>query len=339
MAFMSTLAAPSAFILVSIGVARHKSLDTPGARMLLLKREYSLLGSIRSKKHDTQTIHRDCLATKPGALRSAGAARTCLRGSRHQSCAAADCRDGRRRKIPHGVKVDQAQVDIGYSSLADLIRIAYEVKPYQISGPDWMADQKWDIQATIPDGAQPSRVPQMLQVLPAERFGLTVHRENQGRRVYGLEVAKGGPKLKATLSGEAPIEGKPLAVAISGDGNATVSSGAGFGITRTAMQPDGSMHFESSKMTPAQLADALSFYLDRPVIDLTHLQGSYLVALEFSGAVFAMQLSKPELRRIPNLPPMHPGRQISRPTQWARRSLHRSRSWDSAWNRNRRRSR
>ena len=50
------------------------------------------------------------------------------------------------------------------------------------------------------------------------------------------------------------------------------------------MQPDGSMHFESSKMTPAQLADALSFYLDRPVVDLTHLQGSYLVALEFSGA-------------------------------------------------------
>ncbi len=33
-----------------------------------------------------------------------------------------------------GMKIDAARVDIGSMSLADLIRVAYRVKPYQVSG-------------------------------------------------------------------------------------------------------------------------------------------------------------------------------------------------------------
>jgi uncharacterized protein (TIGR03435 family) len=189
-----------------------------------------------------------------------------------------------------GMKVDSARVDIGYTSLAELIRYAFEVKLHQISGPEWMSDQRWDVLAKIPDGAPASQVPQMLQALLAERFGMKVHRESKEMRVYGLEVAKGGPKLKESPPEQAPDPGgvrsedKPLQVVASRDNMSSVTSGAGHGITKTEMRADGSMHLESSKMTLAMLCEALSFYLDRPVVDLTQLTGNYVVELEFSGA-------------------------------------------------------
>src|SRR5260370_21005376 len=52
-----------------------------------------------------------------------------------------------------GMKIDKARVDIGNMSLADLIRTAYRLKPYQVSGPDWMGAQRFDVLATLPDGA------------------------------------------------------------------------------------------------------------------------------------------------------------------------------------------
>lgn len=189
-----------------------------------------------------------------------------------------------------GMKADQAHVDIGYASLTELIRIAYGVKLSQVSGPQWMADRKWDVLAKIPDGVPAAQIPQMLQALLAERFGLTVHRESRQTAVYTLEVAKGGAKLKASpdeLQGlnsdqNAAADPKPLRVVTSRD--STVTSGGGYGITKTAMQPDGSMHMESSRMSLSMLCEALSYYLDRPVIDMTHLTGSYTVELEFSAA-------------------------------------------------------
>src|ERR1700676_5629255 len=59
-------------------------------------------------------------------------------------------------KMRIGMKVDGAMVDIQSFSLRDLMRLAYEVKDYQISGPDWMAGMggpRFNIQATLPEGA------------------------------------------------------------------------------------------------------------------------------------------------------------------------------------------
>src|SRR6185437_8095453 len=41
-------------------------------------------------------------------------------------------------KVHLGMRIDGTRVDIGALSIADLIRIAWEVKPYQVSGPEWM---------------------------------------------------------------------------------------------------------------------------------------------------------------------------------------------------------
>src|SRR5215831_5458035 len=57
-------------------------------------------------------------------------------------------RDGRAHI---GTKIDAARVDRGTVSLLRLICAAYQVKPYQVKGPDWLATTTFDIQAKIPD--------------------------------------------------------------------------------------------------------------------------------------------------------------------------------------------
>ena len=82
-------------------------------------------------------------------------------------------------KLHVGMKVDGARVDFGSMSLADLITTAYKVKSFQISGPDWLKTERFDIMAKLPEGANKDQVPEMLQALLAERFKLTIHRDTK----------------------------------------------------------------------------------------------------------------------------------------------------------------
>ena len=81
-------------------------------------------------------------------------------------------------------------------SLQDLIRSAYRVKDFQIQGPDWLGNDRFDIVAKLPDGAKEDQVPEMLQALLAERFKLTLHRDTKEHPIYALIVGKNGPQLK-----------------------------------------------------------------------------------------------------------------------------------------------
>jgi uncharacterized protein (TIGR03435 family) len=186
-----------------------------------------------------------------------------------------------------GMKVDAARVDIGSMSLAELIRVAYRVKAYQVSGPDWMASERFDVLAKLPEGASSAQVPEMLQALLAERFKLTMHRESKEHAVYALVVGKNGPKLKES----APDADAPAAtndanpqVRISGRGENTqvTISGGQIGTAHMSMGPNGTMHLEAPRIGMAAFADTLSRFFDRPVIDLTELKGTYQVALDLS---------------------------------------------------------
>ena len=55
-------------------------------------------------------------------------------------------------RVHVGLRVDGDRVDIGNSTLRDLIQMAYKVKPFQVSGPAWMTDQRFDILAKLPQG-------------------------------------------------------------------------------------------------------------------------------------------------------------------------------------------
>ena len=202
-----------------------------------------------------------------------------------------------------GMSIDKAQVSIGSLSLSDMIQAAFRVKPYQVSGPDWMTAQRFDVMAKIPEGATSEQVPEMLQALLADRFKLTVHRDSTEHPVYALVVGKNGPKLKeslpdpepaATAAGAAPPERggrggmvfgsgeNQVRVNQSGDGKGATVSGAKFGQMKMSMGEGGAMRMEFSKMTMAGLADMLSRFADRPVVDMTELKGNYQVALDLS---------------------------------------------------------
>jgi uncharacterized protein (TIGR03435 family) len=208
-------------------------------------------------------------------------------------------------KVHIGMKIDGAMVDIGSFSLKDLIRTAYEVKDYQISGPDWlgsiMTAQRYNVQATIPEGATKEQVPQMLQALLADRFKLVVHRETKDHSVYALVVAKGGPKMKeaepdppaASAETEPPPEPKKgevvmgqgtSQVRISGNmegGKGVTVKGGPMGQMHMSMA-DGRMHMEADRVSMATLVETLSRFVDRPVVDMTELKGNYHVVLDLS---------------------------------------------------------
>ncbi len=88
---------------------------------------------------------------------------------------------------------------VNYSSagLKDMIAVAYRIGKDRISGPAWLDSEMYAVNARVPDGASQGQVPEMLQALLRDRFGLVVHRESKEMPVLVLVVAKGGPKMKA----------------------------------------------------------------------------------------------------------------------------------------------
>lgn len=209
----------------------------------------------------------------------------------------------REGKMHLGMKVDGAICNIGGFSLRDLIRTAYEVKDYQIAGADALGNpldaQRYDIQATLPDGATEKDVPHMLQALLAERFKLAIHRETRDLPVYALVVGKDGPKLKEAEPEPAAAPSDPAAppkpdervigvgsnqVRVSGnmrDGKGVTVNAGPMGKMHVTMA-DGKIHLEAERMTMASLADTATSFSGRPVLDMTGLKGEYQVSLDLS---------------------------------------------------------
>lgn len=82
------------------------------------------------------------------------------------------------------------------SSLDELIRWAYNIKDYQVIGPEWRNDDSacYDINAKFPPGTPREQVRLMLQTLLAERLKVAAHRETRTLAGYQLVVFKNGPK-------------------------------------------------------------------------------------------------------------------------------------------------
>ena len=205
-------------------------------------------------------------------------------------------------KIHVGMKIDAARVDIGLFSLTDLICKAYDVKKFQVSGPDWLGTQRFDVIAKMPEGATKDQVPQMLQTLLAERFKLIIHKEKKDQSVYALVVAKGGAKMKeaaplpgaapaAPAEGAAPTEaGGPAAPpASTGSSEVTFKASAGGAVVNDGKggqqkisMVDGKIHIENSRASMTEFAEGLSGLVDRPVVDQTELKGFYQMTLELT---------------------------------------------------------
>jgi uncharacterized protein (TIGR03435 family) len=194
--------------------------------------------------------------------------------------------------IRMGVQNDGAMVNYNGMTLKALVQNAYSVKDYQVTCPPWMDEQRYNISAKLPDGANKDQAPEMLQNLLKERFKVTLHSEKKDHPIYALVVGKGGPKLKAAeVSADGP--GAPAASAPPpppppGGPRETAVAGALGG--RGPMPPGGmSMrfgpnggHLETKAVTLSRFAENISRFLDRPVVDQTGIEGNYDFGLDIS---------------------------------------------------------
>lgn len=183
-----------------------------------------------------------------------------------------------------GIRIDGAQFTASFFSLRDYIGIAYSLKPYQITGPEWIGSQRFDIAAKLPAGASRKDVPEMLKALLADRFQLKLHHDKKEFAVYGLVTGKGVVTLKESV--DATEGNGNVNVVGGGDANGTsVNLGNGAGYTF------GSDKFEGRKLTMATFADNLARFLDRPVVDMTGLKAAYDFVLPVTPEDFrAMQI-------------------------------------------------
>ena len=185
-----------------------------------------------------------------------------------------------------GMKVSRGRVSIGHMDIGKLILTAYNIRKYQLVGPDWLVAQPdirnaklFDIEASIPDGVHVDQVPVMLQRLLAERFKLTIHRGSRDSETYALVVGKGGPRFqqKEPVSDAESRSASESAVVTATEGKSGQGS-VGFGATKMAILPSSVMRFETS--TIGGLVDYLSSRLPFPIVDKTGLKGSFDIKME-----------------------------------------------------------
>ena len=130
-------------------------------------------------------------------------------------------------------------------SLQKLIAFAYQVHDFQISGPDWLRSQHFDIQAEGAEWVNKTQRPLIIQNFLIERFKLALHREAKELPIFALVTAKDGPKLQS----------------VDPHGVSGISSGRG------------NMTLERASMK--ELVDSLSQRVNRPIIDKTGLTGAF----------------------------------------------------------------
>ncbi|HLH30035.1 MAG TPA: TIGR03435 family protein [Terriglobia bacterium] len=202
-------------------------------------------------------------------------------------------------QVGAGLHIDGAQVSLTGLSIRDIMTMSYRVQPSQISGPDWIASQRYNVVAKLPDGATQDQVPQMLQNLLLDRFQMKMHREMRELPIYALSVAKAGLKMTA-LPPDPNDNGKPAPISVAAGGNANgVSMQLGNGTSLTL----GATSLEAKKMDMQRFTDLLTRFMDRPVVDMTDLKGSYDFMLELTPEDRTAMLVRSALNAGLTLPP------------------------------------
>jgi len=233
-------------------------------------------------------------------------------------------------KLPVGAYIDGRRAEYLYLDLKSLITYAYGVKPYQITGPDWMSTTRFDIVARMPEGSTKEEAPKMLQSLLEERFKLTTHRTTAEHPVLGLIVGKNGPKLKASaeqpvaIDENAPL--KPGEMKMDGpDGPVRMKVDMATGSTVIDMGLKGKMAY---KPTPATQSMQITFSMTtmqgfadmttqllsqlggatggKQVVDMTDIKGNFDTSLEISLAEL-IALARAAGQDIPSRPANAPG--------------------------------
>lgn len=154
------------------------------------------------------------------------------------------------------MKMAPGRVSMENVSLRKLVLRAWGIpddRTWAISGPAFLNNESFDIQATFSPRTTMAELQNMLQTLLADRFHLKLHTETRQLPRYTLLVAKGGPLLHASEPGQARTTGGPG-------------------------------RLEADKISTEKLADLIARQAGLPVIDGTGLTGTFTFTLTWSPA-------------------------------------------------------
>src|SRR5215471_2635058 len=197
-----------------------------------------------------------------------------------------------------GTSSDAAMVRYSALSLKRYLGMAYGLKNYEISAPDWMASENWDIAAKLPEGASSKQIPEMLAALLRDRFQIRMHRETKDLPVYGLIAGNRGLTIKESPEPVGESVGQNSTVRVTGSGGRiTVTYGD------DSYRTIGDNKIEGKKLSMAIIADTLAQYADRPVLDITGLKGRYDFIMEFAPEDFRVMVLRASIANGVTLPP------------------------------------
>lgn len=174
---------------------------------------------------------------------------------------------------------DPGRITYNGVTLKMVIKRAYDVNEEQISGPEWLDNERYDIAATVAPGTTPEQFRLMLQNLLAERFELRQHRESKTMAVYLLTIAKNGPKLE-------PVEVLPQ-YKDEEESKAAMQKKASEALAAmVAARQRGEFTYGRSfhlpNATMAKFIQTISPNLDRPVKDKTQIEGAHTFSLKWT---------------------------------------------------------
>jgi uncharacterized protein (TIGR03435 family) len=155
--------------------------------------------------------------------------------------------------IPIGRSGNPGSITLQGVTAKEVIARAYSLRGYQISGPAWIDQERYDILARVGRPASDAEQRSMLQSMLADRFQVTAHNETRVLPAYELALAKNGPRLHASTADEIGSRVFPNAPGV-----------------------------HAKQITMQRLAELLSMKLDRPVADNTGVPGVFDIELTWT---------------------------------------------------------
>jgi uncharacterized protein (TIGR03435 family) len=156
-----------------------------------------------------------------------------------------------------GTHSDQGRMTATNVSLRSLIVTAYDIRDYQLEGPDWLSSERFDIAAKFPEALPKDREAYnaafhaMVRKMLDDRFKLAIHRDSKTFRIQELVAEKDGIKFKQVTDND------------------------------SHSQNSNNTHYVGSCVSMIAFAAFLSQMGDYPVLDKTGLQGCYDLKLDW----------------------------------------------------------
>jgi uncharacterized protein (TIGR03435 family) len=157
-----------------------------------------------------------------------------------------------------------------------LLRQAYGLmfEDYRLAGaPDWIAVERFDVVATLPEQAPHNQVPAMLRAMLADRFRLVTHTETREAPAYALVLARKDGRLGPQLHHDTRDCGAPGPAPASQDDEHPCE-----------LQIGGEIRGRGQPMD--QLAKTLLQFAGRSIVNRTGLAGGFdfdIQASEIAG--------------------------------------------------------